>query len=483
MGALVINHNTQAINTHRNLLVADGQLKTSLEHLSSGLKIVRAADGPATLMISEQMRAQVASVVQAIRNSETSVSMVQTTEAALDEMNKLLVDMRQLAIHAANEGANDRNMLEADQFEIRNALESIDRIAQFAQFGTKKILDGSNGVSGLAAGRGLTFLRANTRTRTSPDAGYEVRINQVASKANLTGTQALTPEIISKGATLTLQEGGRVAEYTTKTGEDVSAVVRNLQNRAEVAGLRLDIGTTEDGRLHIVHKDFGADGKFVVVSSVAGVLSEQEGLPVSAQNGTDVAGTINNQLTMGKGRILTSAPGTEADGLQVLYDGAIPADPNSPVGRVSVSQNSLTFQIGPNAGQRVKIALNALSSRTMGTNVPTESAFQSLADIDVRSAQGAEDTMRLVEKSIDDLNSVRGNLGAIQKNALESNIRSLHVAREELTSAESVIRDADMAEEISNYTRNQIVLQSGIAMLGQANQVPRHVLGLLQNNG
>jgi flagellin len=119
----------------------------------------------------------------------------------------------------------------------------------------------------------------------------------------------------------------------------------------------------------------------------------------------------------------------------------------------------------------------------MGTNVATVSGFSSLADIDVRNAQGAEDTMRLVEKAIDDLNTVRGNLGAIQKNALESNIRSLHVAREELTSAESVIRDADMAEEISQYTRNQIVLQSGIAMLGQANQVPRHVLGLLQNQG
>jgi flagellin len=483
MGALVINHNTQSINTHRNLLQVDRQLKSSLEHLSSGLKIVRAADGPATLMISEQMRAQVASVVQAIRNSETSVSMVQTTEAALDEMNKLLVDMRQLAIHAANEGANDRGMLEADQFEIRNGLESIDRIAQFAQFGTKKILDGSNGVSGLAAGKGLTFLKANTLTRTSPDAGYEVRINQIATKANLTGMQALTPDIINQGVTLTLQEGGRVAEYTTKKGEDVSAVVRNLQTRSDVAGVRLDVSATEDGRLHIVHKDFGAEGKFVVVSSVAGVLSEQEGLPVSAQNGTDVTGTINNQLTSGRGRILTAAPGTEADGLQVLYDGGVPSDSSVPVGRVSVSQNALTFQIGPNAGQRVKIALNALSSRTMGTNVQTVSNFQSLADIDVRNAQGAEDTMRLVEKSIDDLNTVRGNLGAIQKNALESNIRSLHVAREELTGAESVIRDADMAEEISQFTRNQIVLQSGIAMLGQANQVPRHVLSLLQNNG
>ena len=483
MGALVINHNTQAINTHRNLLVADRQLKTSLEHLSSGLKIVRAADGPATLMISEQMRAQVASVVQAIRNSETSVSMVQTTEAALDEMNKLLVDMRQLSIHAANEGANDKTMLEADQFEIRNALESIDRISQFAQFGTKKILDGSNGVSGLAAGRGLTFLKATTRTRSSPDAGYEVRITQAATKASFTGMAPLTKEEIDKGVTLTLQEGGRVAEYTTKKGEDVSAVVRNLSNAAELAGLRMDISFTDEGKLHLVHKDYGAEGKFTVVSSVAGVLSEQEGKPLSIQNGQDVSGAINNQLTYGKGRILTAAPGTEADGLQVLFDGDMPEDKSAPVGRISVAQNSLTFQIGPNAGQRVKIALNALSSRTMGTNVANMSNFKNLSEIDVRNAQGAEDTMRLVEKAIDDLNVVRGTLGAIQKNALESNIRSLHVAREELTSAESVIRDADMAEEISQYTRNQIVLQSGIAMLGQANQVPRHVLGLLTNSG
>lgn len=480
MGALVINHNTQAINTHRNLLNVDRDLKASLEHLSSGLKVVRAADGPATLMISEQMRAQVASVVQAIRNSETSVSMVQTTESALDEMNKLLVGIRQLSIHAANEGANDKNMLEADQFEIKNSLESIDRIAQFAQFGTRKILDGSNGVSGLAAGKGLTFIKASTKTRTSPDAGYEVRVSQVATKAEMTGQQALTKEIIDKGVTLSLQEGGRVASYTTKAGEDVSAVVRNLQTAMDLSGLKLNLSATEDGKLHVQHQDYGADAKFVVVSSVGGILSEMEGVPLAVSNGKDIAGTINNQLTYGKGRILTSATGTEADGLQVLYDGPQPEDPQAAVGRINVVQNSLVFQVGPNVGQRVRIALNALSSRTLGTNVPNESKFENLSEVDVRSAQGAQDTMRLVDRAIDDLNVVRGNLGAIQKNALESNLRSLHVAQEELTSAESVIRDADMAEEISEFTRNEVILQSATAMLGQANQVPRNILTLLQ---
>jgi len=480
MGALVINHNTQALNTHRNLLNVDRDLKTNLEHLSTGLRVVRAADGPATLMISEQMRAQAASVTQAIRNSETSVSMVQTTESALDEMNKLLVNIRQLAIHAANEGANDRNMVEADQFEIKNSLESIDRIAQFAQFGTRKILDGSNGVGGLAAGAGLTFIKASTQTRTSPEEGYAVQVNQVATKAQMTGAEPLSQQIIDSGVSLSLQESGRVTSYTTKAGEDVSAVVRNLQTQVDLAGLRLKISATPDGKLSIQHLDFGADAKFVVVSSVAGVLSNEQGVPLAVQNGKDIAGTINGQLTMGKGRILTAAAGTEADGLQVLYDGPQPETPNATVGRINVTQNSLVFQVGPNAGQRVRIALNALSSRTLGANVPNESKFANLSQVDVRSAQGAEDTMRLVDRSIDDLNVVRGNLGAIQKNALESNLRSLHVAEEELTSAESVIRDADMAEEISNMTRNQIILQSSIAMLGQANQVPRNILNLLE---
>ncbi|HUJ74750.1 MAG TPA: flagellin [bacterium] len=480
MGALVINHNTQAINTHRALLNVDRDLKTSLEHLSSGLKIVRAADGPAALMISEQMRAQVASVRQAIRNSETSVSMVQTTEASLDEMNKLLVDIRQLAIHAGNEGANDRNMTEADQFEIKNALESVDRISQFAQFGTRKILDGSNGVNGLAAGKGLTFIKATTATHGSPDAGYEVRVTQLATKAEHTAAAPVTPDVIDRGVSFKLEEGGRIASYTAKKGDDVNSIVRNLQQQADQNGLHLDVSHTDDGRLVVRERDYGADTKFSVVSSVAGVLSDEEGLPLAVDNGKDVAGTINNQLTYGKGRVLTAAPGTEADGLQVLYDGALPQDPQMAVGRVMVTQNSLVFQIGPNVGQKVRIALNALSSRTLGSNVVNDSHFANLSEVDVRTAQGAEDTLRLVDKAINDLNVVRGNLGAIQKNSLESNLRSLHVSEEELTSAESGIRDADMAEEISTFTRNQIIMQSAMAMLGQANQVPRNILSLLE---
>ncbi len=486
MGSLVINHNTSALNAHRNLQLVDKAVKKNLEHLSSGERVVRAADGPATLMISEQMRAQIASVSQAIRNSETSVSMVQTTEASLNEVNRLLLSIRTLAIHAANEGANDENMLNADQFEVINALGAIDRAAQFSQFGSKKLLDGSNGVNGIAAGPGLSFITATEETRQSPAEGYEVKITQAAARATMVAQTPLTPNVVAQGVEMIVQEEGKVARYTTKPGDDPRVVMRQLQNSIDLNGLSLKVGLSPDpdepegpGRLTLTHKEYGSEHKFTVVSSVAGVLAEQVSIPQLVANGRDVSGTINSQLASGRGRVLVGASGTEADGLQVHYKGAAPEEPEGPVGRVSVSQNSLIFQIGPNAGQKVSVSLGSVSTRTLGLNVPNESGFQFLADVDLTSARGAEDTLFLVDKAIDDVNVVRASLGAIQKNSLEANIRSLMVAKEELVNSESVLRDADMAQEISELTKNQIMLKSGIAMLSQANQSSRNVLSLI----
>ena len=123
--AVRINQNISAINAQRQLAINDQRLQKSLERLASGMRVNRAADGPANLIISEQMRAQIAGLNQAVDNSETAVSMIQTTEAALVEVTNLLTGMRQLAIHAANEGVNDENMLAVDQLELQNALDDM----------------------------------------------------------------------------------------------------------------------------------------------------------------------------------------------------------------------------------------------------------------------------------------------------------------------------------------------------------------------
>jgi flagellin len=141
--ALRINHNITSLDAWRNLTNTTRKMSTTMEKLSSGYRVNRAADDPAGLVISEQFRAQIAGLNRAVQNSEASINMIQTAEGALNEINNLLVGMRELAIHAANSGVNDENQLAADQAEITNALSTIDRIAANTQFGTKKLLDGS----------------------------------------------------------------------------------------------------------------------------------------------------------------------------------------------------------------------------------------------------------------------------------------------------------------------------------------------------
>ena len=191
-----INTNIPAMRAHRSLITVNEAGQKNMERLASGLRINRAADSPASLVISERMRSQISSLNQAIENSEVSVSLAQTTEGALTEINRVLVNMRQLAVHASNVGVNDPQMMEADQAELRNSIEMIERVAKDTQFGTKALLDGSKGANGVATGNGLYFVAAGENTKSSPTQGYEVTITRAASQATRTGTTALTLSLI-----------------------------------------------------------------------------------------------------------------------------------------------------------------------------------------------------------------------------------------------------------------------------------------------
>ncbi|MBU3914287.1 flagellin, partial [bacterium] len=157
----------------------------------------------------------------------------------------------------------------------------------------------------------------------------------------------------------------------------------------------------------------------------------------------------------------------------------IPED-GKDVGRVFVSQKSLKFQVGANQEQTVGISLESTHSDKLARGILNKSGYRSLDGVDVRTFQGATDTLALVDNAINELTSVRGALGAFQKNTLESNLSNLRVASENLISAESVIRDVDMASEMAEFTKHQIMSQSATAMLAQANQIPPNVLRLLQ---
>ena len=482
---LRINHNIAALNGARQLVQNGVDLRKSLEHLSSGMRVNRAADGPAALIISEQMRSQIAGLNQAVDNAETGVTMVQTTEAAMNEVTTLLTKVRQLAVHAANEGANDPNMLEADQLELDNALNSIDRISTNAQFGVKKLLDGSTGANGVGIGEGVEFIAASPATKASPVEGYEVRVSQLGTRAAVHGTTALSQEMVDNGEEFTIAEGGKTVSFTTKRGQSVSQAIGLLNNEIEKSGLNVEMKLEEDGTLSLVHKEYGSDYSFSVSSSTAGVLSSESRKMEGAMPGQDIRGTIGGEVTIGKGQVLTGVEGTKVEGLSIRYNGdkisdAEDDDPDTAAGRVAVFQNSLIFQVGANVGQTVAVSLVNVNTRVLGRGVPNESGYQSIRDADLRTAQGAIDTQRLVDRALNEVTTSRARLGAFQKNSLEANLRQLRVNVEELTNAESVIRDADMARSVAEFTRNRIMFESGTAMLAQANQIPRTVLQLLQ---
>jgi flagellin len=570
--SLRINHNTGALNAWRHLTNNDFMMNKSLERLSSGLRINSAADDPAGLSISEKLRAQVGSLNQAVSNSEQAITMINTAEAAMNEIHNLLTTMRALAIHAANEGVNDEGALTADQAQIRSSLDTITRIASTTQFGTKYLLDGStdNRVSILGGstigldGASRSTLASGTHTLTVSNvtaaAGSFVD-ETLASNAGIDNTVDPTPTDLTAGAHYVTIRSATAAfiESDQTLGEAVieSGGIMTITNGATTAGISfasdtvntaqniadaINAGTTFfvasvnlDGSLRIETADVGGTQEISI--SVDGTNLTRADLGMSTLSGSDGT-TATIQLDNGATTELTNTPGTltltdgvggsldidttgtaQADFKDATIEVTVSAatfdvqldngqavtmtagvagvvrsgllsggqlqvifgqDVTVGSGSIAVKDDALVFQVGANYGQSVKIGVNDMASDKLGAGVANRSNFGSLNEIDVTSAQGAADALLIIDAAIDAVSEQRSELGAFQKNTLESNLNNLRVAAENLGSAESTFRDADLALEMADFTKRQILSQTGIAMMAQANQLPQSVLRLLQ---
>ncbi len=585
--ALRVNSNIAALNALRHLQHTERDLSQNLERLSSGRKLNHAADGPASLVISEQMKSQISGLGQAIRNSESSISMIQTTEGALNEVSNILVNLRQLAVHAANEGTNDEKTLQADQNEVENLISTLKNIAKNTQFGRRTLLDGSNSATGVAVGEGLEFVSASEDARSTLANGHKVDITQVATRAMMVATRRLSLEDVSasdpnKSISFVINEGGRTVSVDLKNNKELRekieklsiSAIRNgtpearirteraiqlllayeMQRVADDANMDLEIfiyrpeenigpflesfdtlneALTEVSRtpgninkfttgidevIVFRHRQFGSDPNFSVSSSIKNFLGQNVGVNETAFSipGRDVEGTIGGSpefniggAAMGRGQMLTGAPGAVAEGVTVKYTetiddviyeifnhsenriaGMFKRDKSNELlvgdvvdGNVHVSQNSLAFQIGPNQGQMRRISVQSIDPEHLSKGVVNESNFRNLSEIDVLNADAAQDSLLMIDEAIDEISSMRGNLGSFQRNSLEANLHGLRVSKENLTASESQLADTDMAQEMSDLVKNQILLSSGTAMLAQANQVPQSVIQLLNVNG
>ena len=484
-----INTNASAINAHRNLLKNQSLQSKTLEKLSSGLKINRGADAPAQLQISEHLRSQTAGVKQAIDNSEMAISLMQTGEAALDEVSLSLVRARQLAIHAANEAANDEMMLQADQQEFDQIVASINRISKNTQYGKKFLLDGSGAGNGVTTGKNLSFINADVTGRSSGVYGYDIDIKQAATRSTHTGTAALTQQIIDAEEQITVTESGRSVNFRTIAGTNIEQTMNQLSNAMKEAGVNVELVTKGDSAsrnapqtLTLRHTKYGTDPFFQVSSNTAGLLSNVANVSEKVKNGLDVAGQIAKEGALGKGQVLTGRGGfgSKAEGIAIRYTGENAPPAGQRAGTLTFTQNSLSFHIGSNSNQTTSVSFKSSKAQNLGSGVDNDSGFRSFADVNLMTAPGARDSLDIIDKAIKDVSVNRGYMGAFQKNTLESNLNYLRNAFEQVTSSESVIRDADMAEEMAKFTRHNIMMDTSTAMLAQANQTPTSILKLLQ---
>ncbi|MED4940834.1 MULTISPECIES: flagellin [Heyndrickxia] len=416
---MIINHNIAALNTLNHLNAATNAQSKAMQKLSSGLRINGAADDAAGLAISEKMRSQIRGLNQATSNAQDASSLAQTAEGALNETTDILQRMRELATQAAND-TNTTDDREQIQKEMNQLTSEINRIGNTTEFNTQKLLDGS--------------------------------------KATATSAQVASGDISSlfksslSDLTKISVNGQEVALTETKK-LDGSGTAFNATTLA--AALQKDINDVFDGS-----KNNGV--QFTVAASTDG-----KGITITNNaKGLNSTVAISGESALTLGLANASATGTDV---------------------------GFKFQIGANENQSITLKINDMRSVALGiSSTSADPGFTSALTVtdgtndaekehalDVSSADSAAKAITTIDKAIKLVSTERANLGAFE-NRLDHTVNNLTTSSENLTSAESRIRDVDMAKEMSEQTKQSILAQAAQAMLAQANQQPQQVLQLLR---
>ncbi len=472
------------MNALRNLSQADLMMNTSITRLSTGLRINSAADDPAGLIISENMRSQLRGIGQAIRNSQDAINMSKTAEGALDEVQRLLRDIRGLAVHSANSAVVDSATLQANQTQIRSTLASIDRIARSTQFGDKKLLDGTAGALANITAAGLAnsiFMGSTFNGDTIASGPVTVARVTQATKALVTMGKGFA----SANAIVTTAGSFVINGYSIQTDgtESVSSLVTRINEMSTTTGVTAQLSGSGPVTVVLSQNDYGSQHSITMFDASTILNSATSANSVGADGVYNVTVLTDNGLqtvpfTGGRSAGDSGLKLTDNYGNSILLSENGNANITGLARQLGVvTAGNVRFQIGANSDQSTTFSMPVVFANRLGTSAV---AGKTLADLDVTTPQGAQDAMNIIDDAITQLAQMRGELGSFQKNFLESASRSLDVANENLTSSESAIRDADMASEITEYTRLQILKQSGMSVLAQANQAPQSVLSLLK---
>jgi len=491
--ASTINTNVASLTAQRNLGASQTSLNTSIQRLSSGLRINSAKDDAAGLAISERFTSQIRGLNQAVRNANDGISLAQTAEGALKASSDILQRVRELAVQSANasNSAGDRQAL---QREVGQLVSELDRISQTTEFNGSKLLDGTFGTAQFQVGANAnqTIVAATANLRTS------VYGNNQNAVTNGQGTSVASTASGSNGVTAgTIAIGGYI-------GSNSIAVVAN-DTAKEIADkintIRSDTGVSASARTSVQLGGFSSVGSYTLELTGDNTTAVSVSFSLTATTGADrlsaAVSAINDQSAKtgitaslnsdGSAVILTNATGNDITVSDTAIANAadvtvtkLNADGDAVGGAATLTANTTAN----NATSSGYIVLD--SEKSFAVDATTTNAFadggselKKVSDLDVSTFDDASDALKTVDSALAFVSGERAKLGALQSR-FETAISNLQVTSENLSASRSRILDADFAAETANLSRAQILQQAGTAMVAQANQLPQGVLALLR---
>lgn len=464
-----INHNISAIKANMHLNTTNSKMDKSLERLSSGLKINRAADDAAGMAISQKMRTQIAGLEKASNNASDGISVIQTAEGALSEVGSMLQRMRELAVQASN-GTNTESDRKAVQKEIDQLNEEIQRISDTTEFNTKKLLNGDIDRKSYSSDSKVNLVSLSDSVGVG---SYEVKITSVPTQTTYGPTDAVTGGEKGKFCI----NGEEVEILSTDTVDQIFEKVRDLGD-----SMNISVSMDANKKMTFTSDEYGSDHKIAIncssnelATALGFTATSVEANPrgkdaeidkaamITAGSGFNQTATVSSN---GKDVIITNQNGFSMK-IEVSPDAPI-TDPANTIKIDVLSSGPMILQIGANEGQTMEVRIPQVTPKTLGVDT-----------VNMTTQEGAEKAITQIDSAITEVSAIRAKLGAYQ-NRLEHSIANLDTTGENMTEALSRVEDTDMAEEMAQYTQMQVLSQAGTSMLAQANQRPQTILSLLQ---
>ena len=541
--AIRINYNSAAVLSQLRLSQANEKLTETYERLSSGVRILSAKDDPAGLTLANVMQHNLRGLTQATSNAEDGISMVQTAEGGMNEISGILIKARQIAIHAANDAAQDFEQLRTLQDEFDQLMHSIDQLADGTQFGSIKLLNGTHAQNLLSDEAKELFSDVSQNWRHLPngmDPDSEISWGNISADLDrdsfTVNFGAATPgntlvQGITQGATVLDNAAGGVMTINgpngsydlnvtgTTTLDDLVSIINATEtihgaraNYDDITGdFTIDSSAFGNGSLQISSTDMTVDALTDIGLFDDDTLDpDLNGIRVNGTNQTmdytyvDEDGsthtvTLTQDPTSEGGLSFTNLgggpelvapftayePGAFTVTLEDLSDQTMGSTLTVPTGTYTATRHSTTdMQIGSSSGEVLNVEIRDMHSANLGrVDTLVAQGMESLYALrrdDAFENGFAQEAITIIDAAISEVGENRGQLGAIQASGLEATLGTLRVSTENLVNSESRIRDADYAQESATLARYNIQLQVATSMLAQANQSPQSVLQLLQ---